>query len=221
MDKSAIIYANGEKPSDKVIKFIHSDNALSVCTDGALHYCRALNIAVQVLIGDLDSVSNEELAVFPKSGRVIKFNRQDDTDLEKALRFLLDENYSQVTITGAVGKRFDHTLANLSLLIKYMDCFSLCIVTNHSVLYPVKNEQTFYCTPGEIVSFYGFMADTRVTTNGLAYPLDDEIIVLGERDSTSNVTTGDSFTISTNDRPLIVVRQLNSLIRMKRKQIFG
>ena len=71
----------------------------------------ALGLTVDLLVGDLDSVSQEALAACNTVAQhpVDK----DDTDLELALAAAVDTGAGMVTIVTSAGGRFDHALANL------------------------------------------------------------------------------------------------------------
>ncbi|MDR0299698.1 MAG: thiamine diphosphokinase [Streptococcaceae bacterium] len=71
-----------------------------------------------IVVGDFDSVSDEEMIRIVESGaEVHKLTPiKDETDLEVAL-FLTFENYpdAKVTVIGALGGRLDHELTNIYL----------------------------------------------------------------------------------------------------------
>ena len=53
----------------------------------------------------------------------MKLPDQETNDLEKSLEYALEKGAKSVCILGATGKRFDHSLKNLSVLLKYLDRF--------------------------------------------------------------------------------------------------
>ena len=77
-----VVVASGEGPGLTVPSARHV-----VAADGGLHRARALGLDVEVVVGDLDSVTPEALAAAEAAGaRVVRYPRaKDATDLELAL----------------------------------------------------------------------------------------------------------------------------------------
>jgi len=57
----AIIFANGVIPELKNVSQLISDTDFIVSADGGLRYIRALDLTPELIVGDLDSVSPEDL----------------------------------------------------------------------------------------------------------------------------------------------------------------
>lgn len=74
----------------------------------------------KMAFGDFDSVSNEELLIIEE--KVKELNRfkpeKDETDMELALNWALEQNPEKIRLFGATGGRLDHLFANIQLLIK-------------------------------------------------------------------------------------------------------
>ena len=94
-----------------------------IAVDGGLGYCGVLEVEPDLLIGDFDSVSEEEekavrLLEQEIPDRVIRLAREkDDTDMLAALKEGLARGYRQFHIYAGTGGRFDHTLANIQCLL--------------------------------------------------------------------------------------------------------
>ena len=80
-----------------------------VAVDGGYQHLRNLETTPDVAIGDFDSLGFE-----PAGLRAIKFPKdKDETDLELALKELLERNFEKAIVFGSLGKRLDHTLTSL------------------------------------------------------------------------------------------------------------
>ena len=85
--KQAIILANGQMEAPADLSSEIKASALVIAADGGVHHCHSLGIQPDVIIGDFDSYSPDELNAHRKAGaEIIQFpTRKDETDLELAL----------------------------------------------------------------------------------------------------------------------------------------
>lgn len=71
----------------------------------------------------MDSIKPEikEYYSQQKQTRVIQIDEQDSTDLEKAIRFVInmDSLPKKIIALGAFGGRIDHTLSSIHVLYKF------------------------------------------------------------------------------------------------------
>lgn len=88
---------------------------LIIACDKGYEYAKKLNLKVDIVVGDFDSSKQ------PKNNvSIIKLPREkDDTDTSIAIKYAIRNNYKNIDIIFALGKRIDHTIANISLL-KYI-----------------------------------------------------------------------------------------------------
>ena len=83
-----------------------------IAADGGYKYLLTENIEPDIIIGDFDS-----LAVPPKAKDIIRLNPvKDITDMKAAVDIGIEKGFSEFVIYGALGGRFDHTLANIQLV---------------------------------------------------------------------------------------------------------
>ena len=96
---------------------IRAADLLIAADGGALPLLRA-GIVPHVAIGDMDSIGAAGLAELEAHGIVPqRFPREkDETDLELALLYAAAAGATTIDILGALGGRWDHTLANVALL---------------------------------------------------------------------------------------------------------
>lgn len=90
----------------------HEDDFLIAADKGYLN-CIKQNLDVDLLIGDFDS-----LKIVPDNIEKIKLNEiKDDTDVFDALMEGIKRGYKSFILYGVIGGRFDHTFANIQILL--------------------------------------------------------------------------------------------------------
>lgn len=103
------------------IKLTDKYDLVIACDKGYLH-AKKLKIVPDIIVGDFDS-SKEPVSC--RRGKhcepaIIKVDTEkDDTDTGLAIKYALRNGYKYIDIVCALGKRLDHTLANISML-KYI-----------------------------------------------------------------------------------------------------
>jgi thiamine pyrophosphokinase len=100
---------------------------------------------------------------------------------------------------GATGKREDHTLGNISLLMEYAQKVRVQLVTNYGVFTPACGYATFDSLPGGQVSIFNF-GSTQMHGDGLEYPLRR---FTNWWQGTLNRSLRDKFTIYANGEYLV------------------
>ena len=186
----AIILANGEYPTHSIPLQLLDNAKYVVCCDGAADEYIRLGCVPNVIIGDGDSISRVNREHF--SSIIHQIADQETNDQTKAVNFLQSQGYKRIVIVGATGKREDHTLGNISLLIDYMRMgLEVSIVTDYGIFIPACNTQTFASFPGQQISIFNFSA-TALRGEGLAYPLSD---FTNWWQGTLNEAQGSEFTI--------------------------
>lgn len=165
-----VILANGEFPKRKDLLALLRRAELLVCCDGAANSCVAYGVVPDVIIGDVDSVSEQLKSSL--SERIIRVEDQEINDLTKAFRYVLSQGHTKVTILGATGCREDHTLGNLSLLMDYVEDAQVEMLSDYGRFYPCKNRCALSVRKGQEVSIFNFAA-TDFQSKGLMYPLYD------------------------------------------------
>lgn len=192
----ALIFANGalNDPQD-ARKAIQPDD-LVIAADGGLHHLLALAHPPDVLIGDLDSLTEDEVGDLDAAGAEIVRHpvRKDATDLEIAVRFALERGAGEVVIFGAVGGRWDQSLANL-LLAASADLTGahLRVVDGPQEVQLVRAGETLEIEgqAGDTVSLIPLLGEARgITTSGLAYPLQGGTLRFGSTRGISNTLEG-------------------------------
>lgn len=200
MITEAVILGNGDYPSHAYPLNVLSQAPYVVCCDGAADEYIRRGFRPDAIIGDGDSLSPENRERF--AGIFHHVKDQETNDQTKAVRFLQTQGKRQIAIVGATGKREDHTLGNISLLMDYMqEGLQVQMMTDHGIFIPACNTQVFTSQPRQQISIFNFGA-TGLQGEGLAYPLSD---FNNWWQGTLNETTGSEFRIHATGKYLVFI----------------
>ncbi|MFO7445470.1 MAG: thiamine diphosphokinase, partial [Ignavibacteriaceae bacterium] len=204
--------ANGKPPKKSLVTFLQKRNYSSlICADGGANSARKLNLTPDVIIGDLDSITSKNLKYFNKKSKIIKLEGQNDTDVEKCLKYAIKNGCKEVILTGVTGDRLDHTFCNLGIVIKFYNKIKIRIIAENSLLTPYKGDVEINTSPGETISLYGFDMDTKITSTGLKYALKNTALPFGKRESTSNAAVSDSVRLRISGGMIFIIRDFNTV----------
>ena len=210
--KKCLIWANGESPPKSLVKkIIKLGYDHIICADGGANSAYAFGFVPNYVVGDFDSVSPKVLTAFEKSSEIIRYRRQNDTDVEKALKLAIAKKFRRAVLIGATGDRLDHSLCYLGVLLKYRDKIDITMVHGKTGAYVLQGEIEFKTTPGEIISIYAFDDKTKIKSGGLKYPLKNISLPFGAKESTSIVATGGKVKLEITAGKVIIVRELKAL----------
>jgi thiamine pyrophosphokinase len=205
----AIIFANGDfvPPPDLAERLASAD--LVIAADGGSRHCFALNLRAHVLIGDLDSIEPSVLADWEARGvRVMRHPvEKNQTDLELALIYAREAGATQIAVLGGLGKRWDHSIANLLLLANpQFNVLDIVFIHGDQDLFVIKGKQRLLARLGYRVSLLPLSGDVKgVTTGGLKYPLTSESLLFGSSRGVSNVVINDDPQVEAQDGMLLCV----------------
>ena len=209
---NVVILAAGEFPRKAYPLYLLREADAVVCCDGALASALKHGVQPMAVVGDMDSIAPAVLKKF--EGKVVKVAEQDDNDLTKALRYVLEAfpTVSEITILGATGKREAHTIGNLSLLMEYEKSFGLCdrglnvqIVSDYSTAFVVGDSCSLALGEGRSVSFFTCDPSLNIKSSGLQWPL-DSVVFDNWWKATLNRATSDEISLKFNHpTPLLVI----------------
>lgn len=164
-----VILANGDYPSDPLVKEILETAPYVICCDGAFRHYMAEGHTPKAIIGDGDSTTKEEKEL--TKGLFHSIAEQDDNDLTKAVHFAQSQGKQHLLLLGATGKREDHTLGNITLLNYYFHHgIDATMLTDHGMFHMYNGNHQFVSFPHQQISIFNFNCTTLKST-GLQYPL--------------------------------------------------
>ncbi len=196
----AVIVAGGEYPTAALPLEIIKNTPYVVCCDGAADAFIATGAIPNAIVGDGDSISAENRAKYSHLLHII--SEQESNDQTKAVRFLMERGKRRIAIVGATGRREDHTIGNISLLIEYARAgCNVCSFTDHGVFIPCNGTTTHKCRKGQQVSIFSITAKD-LSAEGLLYPIYD---FTSWWQGTLNECTSEVFTINANGEYLLFI----------------
>lgn len=195
----ALLFLNGEPPTALPTNL--SDYAIIACTDGAYAYLQHHHINIDYIIGDLDSINS-----LPNTSvtQIIHTPDQNFTDFEKALRFLIQKQVTDIDIYGVSGRASDHFLGNLSVGLAYSKQLNLCFYDNHSYFFYAKPCTQLKHVKGKIISIMPFPTAYGVTLTGFLYPLANATLCLGDLTSIRNQANRNTVDVKFEQGELII-----------------
>ena len=183
---------------------------LVIAANGGRRHLDALGIPPDVAIGDFDSAPARPRGAAAR--RELKYPREkDETDLELAFAHAFGPGrVEQVTVIGALGARFDHTLTNLNLGarwarrgfgVTFLDGTMRVRFATAARPLALARQSEF-----DTVSLIPHSAAVRgITTRGLAYPLVDDVLRRDRGRGVSNFLTGRQGEIRLGSGLLMVI----------------
>ena len=186
---TAVIVGNGQFPKKEYPLYLLESADCVVCCDGALdtylRHFRGRNLRrPDVVVGDMDSLSKKTAERFRDIA--VKIDEQETNDQSKAFHYILEHfpDVDTVHILGATGKREDHTIGNLSLLMEYaremrrQDCgrtVFVDIVSDWSTAFAITDTCTLDVGEGRSVSIICPDNSLNIKSEGLVWPTDNVI----------------------------------------------
>lgn len=115
---TAVVVAGGPAPDPPVQRGDLGEVGFVVAADSGYSHAQAIGLTVDLLVGDLDSISPQDRAHAESAGVRVDAHppAKDQTDLELALAAAAAIDPDAIVVLGSTGGRFDHTVANLLVL---------------------------------------------------------------------------------------------------------
>lgn len=195
------------------------DIGLVVAADSGLHVAQAVGLAVDVVIGDMDSVAADALARARRAGasEVRHPADKDATDIELALDLVHDRlaasasvaegNRPRVVVVGSGAGRLDHLLGWVGVVgsPRYADLEIEAVLGDTRVL-PVHDRRALTGSPGSVVTLLALHGPVGgVRTRGLRWPLDGSSLQSGSSLGVSNEMLGSTAEVSVEHGVLTIV----------------
>lgn len=207
-----LLFANGVTKDGTMVRraLEEARSAHILCADGGALNALKLGLAPQTIIGDLDSLSAEQVEEFRAAGAAVLCfpMEKDETDLELALQWSADKGGSSIVILGALGGRFDQTLANVHLLVlpSLQDIQIELVDGEENIRLLRPGEHGIEGRAGDTVSLIPLDGKASgITSSGLKYPLRDESLEFGPARGISNMMLSDSASLELHSGLLLVV----------------
>jgi thiamine pyrophosphokinase len=204
MSTTAVILADGSFPVHKIpLGYLKSAEHI-ICCDGSAEKLVKEGMEPEAIVGDLDSLKPELKERF--SDRLYQDSDQDSNDLTKAVKWCKGKGYGEIVILGATGKREDHTIGNISLLVEYSNEIKVMMVTDTGTITPFLESCTVTGFPGQQVSIFSINPESEITSSGLKYEL-RRLKLKNWWTATLNELTGESFALTFTHGQVLVYQK--------------
>jgi thiamine pyrophosphokinase len=211
--KRAVIFLNGDRPSRDVIFATVKTTDIIICADGGAKYALECGILPSIVLGDFDSLSKVlQKKLIKLAVERHEFSPEKDfTDSELAIKYALQKGFRDIIVLGAVGDRMDHVFSNIthfSKVVSDTSALKITIIDKRQTLYFVNDTITIDDKKGKTISILSVVGDAQgVTTEGLKWKLNDEVLFFGQPRGVSNIVGSKKAEIRVKKGVLLVILQ--------------
>jgi thiamine pyrophosphokinase len=212
---NALIFANGDIDDGEMVDraLAQAGDALIVAADGGVRVAEHYNLRVNTVIGDMDSLTDEQLVRLTRQQTTILRHpaEKDETDLELALIWAVKQGANWLRLVGATGGRLDQILSNIYLLaLPMLEGCDVQLVAGKQAAWLAKPGRTeINGAIGDTISLIPLTGTVRaVRTENLYYPLKDEDLYFGPARGVSNVMIAPEAAVSVREGVLLVVHTI-------------
>lgn len=205
-----VVIISGGSIGEWALAEIRQADITIAADNGALFLLRH-GIAIDYAVGDFDSVSSEDkdrIEAASRSYQAYDPVDKDYTDTELAFQMALELQPSRLTLVGVTGSRFDHTLANVHLLVRALQQqIPCCIVDEFNRIYVTDSELVLHRLPEySYCSLLPLSESAKgITLIGFQYPLHEAQLTIGQSLGISNVLLEDKGIITVHSGMLLVI----------------
>lgn len=208
----ALIIANGLPCSAELMGQLLEWSPLVVVLDGAINKVLELGVKVDVWLGDFDGKNlPDDIQSIQPDIKIVHTPDQNKTDLQKAIEYLIERGFNAVNIIWATGKRADHTLSNVTDIVRYKQKINLVLLDDYSRIFPLPILFKKWYVKNTPLSIMPVGLVNGVTTTGLAYNLANETLQLGYKTSSSNSVLVDGMVEIAHQQGDLLLMECNDL----------
>ena len=211
---NAIIITGGDIDLSLLESYISQNRYATVrSVDAAVKKLEEINKMPNVMVGDFDTLTDESrLEHYAGLGvEIVRHNPvKDFSDSELAIDWAYKRNISEIVVFGALGRRFDHTFANILLLQKYKKLgVDITIIDRFNRIYVKSNPFILEKRSvwGKYISFFAIREKVLIESlTGVAYPVENKYLDNIESPSLfiSNEIVEDYMSVIFNGEILVV-----------------
>lgn len=206
---NVLILTNGDYGDYEFCKKDTKQYDYVICADSGMRHARKLNCMPNLIVGDFDSCSVEDLTYYHHLNVSIeRYNPvKDQTDTEIAIEKAILRGATHITVYGGIGTRLDHSLGNIHLLYMLLKKgIGACLMNPHNTVCMTDKEMSLEGEIGDIISLIPFAGEAYgVTTEHLGYPLVDATLKVGTSLGISNYMTAKKAVIQVKRGTLLVI----------------
>jgi thiamine pyrophosphokinase len=190
-----------------------------ICADGGGNKAIASGRIPDVLIGDLDSITKENLEKCIAAKTIVKRypREKNETDLELAVAYAdtyLDYQgcfQDEIVLYAAGGKRLDHLMGNISIMIAYAEKGRRLKMKDprSDAWVMIQGKEKIKGRVGQQLSIVALSDDARVSAEGLYYELDRLNLTHNSPRGISNVFRDEDISIEIHEGKVLIYVQIS------------
>jgi len=192
----ALIIANGAECSRELLGQLLEWSPLVIVLDSAMNRVLDLGIKVDVLLGDFDRGFDPEYFLdkqYPLE--IVHTPDQDKTDLEKAFDYLVTRGIPAANVIWATGKRADHTITNITNIVRFRDKLKIVVLDDHSKVFLLPKKFEKWYPAGTPLSLIPVGKVSGIDSKNLKYELSNDELTIGYRTGSSNEALNDGVVL--------------------------
>ncbi|MBJ6363670.1 thiamine diphosphokinase [Paenibacillus sp. GCM10012307] len=207
---SKIVIFTGGRLGEWALFLANSASYIIGADSGAWFLVRN-GISPDLSIGDFDSVTEAQLKQIERgSKQTLACDAIDKnyTDTELAFLKAVEQQPSEIVIVGGLGTRFDHSLANVHLLVQAAAAgIEAVIMDEHNEIRLVTNKLSVNKGDHPTVSLLPLTEQVDgINLTGFKYPLHNATLAMGQSLGISNVLGEKTGHISISSGKLLVIQ---------------
>ena len=192
----ALIIANGAECNRELLGQLLEWSPLVIVLDSAMNRVLDLGIKVDVLLGDFDRGFDPEYFLdkqYPLE--IVHTPDQDKTDLEKAFDYLVTRGIPAANVIWATGKRADHTITNITNIVRFRDKLKIVVLDDHSKVFLLPKKFEKWYPAGTPLSLIPVGKVSGIDSKNLKYELSNDQLTIGYRTGSSNEALNDGVVL--------------------------
>ncbi len=191
-----LIIANGEWPPESIWLPLTAQSKCVIACDGAAAQCIENDVKMDVVIGDMDSLSEHDEVRLRDDDNVafVRQTSQEENDLVKAMKWSIKQGAESIEVFGIEGGDFDHQFAAILSLCEVP--FNTRIHTSQSIIQRVGKLPLTLHSIEKNTSFSLFAVGPveGVNLTGAEWPLSNQTLSPGTR-GIHNKSTGEKLRV--------------------------
>jgi thiamine pyrophosphokinase len=210
METTYVIVGGGSPPNAGALAHVPPDR-LVIVADSGLDHAERLGLAVDLVVGDLDSVTPEALHRAEAAGVPVERHPvdKDAIDLDLAIEAALQRGAQRILVLSGGGDRVDHVIAG-QLLLAHPRLQDIDVEawwgTAHLMALQGPGTAHLDGPAGTLVSAIPLHGDAEgITTKDLRFPLRSETLPAGSTRGISNELLGGPASIAVERGRLLIV----------------
>jgi len=201
-----IVFAGGKYSHEDFYKEISQKCDFKIAADSGAEFMRKIDVFPDLLIGDMDSITNETLSFYENQGVNVKRfpSHKDEIDTELALNEAEKLSSNLILIAGAFGSRLDQTIAVFRLMQRNKK-----VVLFNEILYAIWTDEKIMLSSAkrELWSILPLKRDVNgVSLEGFEYSISKRKMEYLKPYGVSNQSVSTKVSVDPGDGEVLIFR---------------